>query len=615
MPSSLRDDLKGGYMMTDNSLNASLDKAKKHYSSMFSLPSLRKTLLSVAFTCIIGIGVATFIIFRTTSSLLLGFSLFAITFLADIVISKAVLKNEPIFTLRRTLVLSLVGWLLWFILLVLGVGLDFFLYGFFWIKLSLLGYATVLTLRFLVFTAISSAVKWRQLVSVILQPTLSIVVFLAFWISISSAFSSQILIFLVVAPILAYFTVGLLLNSIDHLGKDVYSIPSLPLFKAFLLNWVTDLNQPLEKYLEEMGKDTDIDVSLLKFDSSKPKAVILLPHVHPGPFKNIGSSLLPSYLKHEFEKEFNCNACVPLGILGHELDLASQAQNKKIVSNVISSANFLGVNSLASQSVRVQEGFATVTSQIFGDTVFMSFSLAPKTTEDLPQEVGSGVNEEVKRYALKHAVVVNAHNSLTDVIDTNENIAALKLAASKCLEKASSLPTFPFKVGSATVYAKEFSLKEGMGAGGITAIVLEVAKQMTVYVVIDGNNMISGFREKIIASLASIGFDQSEVFTTDTHSVSALVTGRRGYHPIGEVMDQDVLVGYIAEAAKKAVDSLEPATSGCKTFTVPQVRVIGEEHLNAISTLVDKAIAKAKKIVIPLFGLEALILILLLLLI
>jgi putative membrane protein len=153
-----------------------------------------------------------------------------------------------------------------------------------------------------------------------------------------------------------------------------------------------------------------------------------------------------------------------------------------------------------------------------------------------------------------------------------------------------------------------------MGAGGITAIALEVAKQKTVYVVIDGNNMISGFREKVLASLASLGFDQSEVFTTDTHSVSALVTGRRGYHPIGEVMDQDMLIGHINEAAKRAAANLETANSGYKTFKVPQVRVIGEEHLNAISTLVDKAIVKAKQMVIPIFGLEALFLILLLLL-
>ena len=82
-------------------------------------------------------------------------------------------------------------------------------------------------------------------------------------------------------------------------------------------------------------------------------------------------------------------------------------------------------------------------------------------------------------------------------------------------------------VGSASVFPKEFSLKAGMGTGGITAIVVQVEKQKTAYIVIDGNNMIPGLREKIIAALTSKGFDASEVFTTDTHAVSALITGRR----------------------------------------------------------------------------------------
>ena len=117
-------------------------------------------------------------------------------------------------------------------------------------------------------------------------------------------------------------------------------MPALSLFRAFILNWVSDQNAPLEKHLEEMGEDADIEVTLLKFDASKPKAAIIVPLVHPGPFKNIGSSLLPSLLKQGYEKEFGCDACVPLGILGHELDLASQAQNHKIVSQVIASAKF-----------------------------------------------------------------------------------------------------------------------------------------------------------------------------------------------------------------------------------------------------------------------------------
>ena len=603
-------------METDNSLNTSMDSAKKHYSSMFTLPSFNKALLALAATCIVGVSLAAFALFPLIGSLILGVSLFSLTFLADSVTSKVVLKNDPIFSMRRTLVLSLAGWVFWLLFLALGAGLGFAFGWLLWVKLWLLGCAAVVTLRFMVFNATSSAVAWRRLLSTLLQPALCIAAFLAFWISYPSmvAITWQVYLFVVAAPIVGFIAVTILLSSIDRLGKTSYSLPALPLFRAFILNWVDSQNAPLEKYLEEMGADADITVTLLKFDASTPKAAIIVPQVHPGPFKNIGSSLLPSLLKREVEKEFGADVCVPLGLLGHELDLASQAQNYKIVAQVIASAKFEPQDALASPLVRVNEGAATAFCQIFGGTAFLSFTLAPKTTEDLPQELGRIVAGEAKKLGLLNAVVVNCHNCLTNVVDTDEHLDELQRAASKCLQKAVALPTKPFSVGSHTVFPPEFNLKAGMGAGGITAIAVQVEKQKTAYVVIDGNNMVPGLREKILDNLAGLGFDASEVFTTDTHAVTASITGRQGYHPVGEVMDHTLLIQYIVEAAKKAEANLEGCSAGCRTFIVPHVRVIGEERLKSITTLVDKAIVKAKHIVVPIFGAEGLVLILLLLL-
>ena len=601
-------------MASETSLNHSMGSAIKHYSSMFFLPSYKKTLLSVGLICIAGVSLSVFVLFHSISSLFLGISLFALTFFADSIVSKVILNLDPIFIMRRTLALSFFCWLFWFFFIAVGVGLGFAFGPLLWVKLCLLGFAAVVTLRIIVFTTISSAAKWRQLLSTLLQPTLCILAFLVFWAGTSSAIILQVLPFILISPIIGFIAVHLLLSSIDRLGKSRYSLPALSLFRAFILNWVTDQNEPLEKNLEKMGEDADIKVTLLKFASSKPKAAIIVPLVHPGPFKNIGSSLLPSLLKHGFEKEFGCDACVPLGILGHELDLASQAQNQKIVSQVISSARFEVSADLATPFVKSTDGFATASCQIFGDTVFLSFSLSPKTTEDLPQELGYAVSEEAKKCGLKNTVVVNTHNSINDSVDIEKHLDALQRAASNCLQKAVAFPTKSFMVGAATVFPSEFTLKAGMGTGGITAIVVQVEKQKTAYIIIDGNNMISGLREKLLAALTSLGFDESEVFTTDTHAVSAMVTGRRGYHPVGEVMDHEVLIRYIGEAAKKAESNLEACKAGCLQFVVPKVRVIGEDRLHSISTLVDKAIVKAKQMVFPIFGLEGFFLILLLML-
>ncbi len=601
-------------MGSDSSLNHSMESATKHYSSMFSLPSYRTTLLAVAALCIIAVNFSVFLLFPSIVNLYFGISLFAVSIVTSTIVSKFLLKKDPIFSMRRTLVVSAVCWGIWLVFIILGNVLSFWFGWLIWVKLSLLGFAAVLTLRFLVITATSTAAKWRQLLSVLFEPVLCAVTFLFFWATISTAVVLQILPFAFLAPIICYVAVYLLLSSIDRLGKKAYSLQALPLFRAFLLNWVTNQNEPLEKHLEAMGMDADIKVTLLKFDATNTKATIIVPQVHPGPFKNIGSSLLPSILKREVEKEFGGNVCVPLGLLGHELDLASQEQNYKIVAQVIISGKFESQANYASPFVRATDGVATASCQIFGDTAFVSLTLSPETTEDLPQELGCIFSDEAKKFGIKNTVVVNCHNCLTNVIDTVEHLDELRKAASKCLQKAVSLPTKPFSVGSHTVYPQEFSIKGGMGAGGITVVVVQVENQKTAYVVIDGNNMIPGLREKILESLAGLGFVASEVFTTDTHAVTASITGRRGYHPVGEVMAQSLLIQYVSEAAKKAEANLEGCNIGCRTFIVPHIRVIGEERLKSVTTLVDKSIEKAKHVAIPIFGVEGFVLLLFLLL-
>ena len=94
--------------------------------------------------------------------------------------------------------------------------------------------------------------------------------------------------------------------------------------------------------------------------------------------------------------------------------------------------------------------------------------------------------------------------------------------------------------------------------------------------------------------------------------VSAVVLGRRGYHPVGEAMNNEVLIRCICEVAKKAEATLEASKVGCLRLVVPKVRVIGEARLQSMSLYVDKAIQRAKQILIPIFGLEGLLLILLL---
>ena len=602
-------------MASENSLDQSMNSAKRHYSSLFFLPSFKMALIAVASLCVVGGGLSSVVLFASigglVNGLFLGASLLVLNLFFDYVVSKIVLR-DPIFVLRRTAVLSVFCWIFLIVFVASGVILGALFGVLWWVKICLLGFSAVFTLRVVVFLASSSVGFTRGIIAALLQPLPCLIPFVVFWARLPGGIPISVLLYLVVSLTAGFASAFLYVSLLDRVGRRAYGMPTIPLFRAFMLNWVAALNEPLEGFFEKLGEDEDVEVSFLKFDSSVSKAAIIVPLVHPGPFKNVGSSLLPSMLKSEFEKAFRCVACVPLGILGHELDLASQKQDLRIVNEVISSARFIGSADKATPFVKATAGFATVSCQVFGETVLLSFTLAPKTTEDLPQELGRIVREEADKRGLKCAIVINAHNSIDEVGDMAESLDTLSDVASSCLDKAVSLPSESFEVGAHSVFPKDFSLKDGMGPGGITVIVVKVAEQKTAYVVIDGNNMITGLREKILDALASAGFDEGEVFTTDTHAVSAVVLGSRGYHPVGEVMNHTTLIDHINAAAAEAVRNLENCTAGGLRITVPKVRVIGEARLESLSLLVDKALKRARQLLIPIFGIEGLLLVLLL---
>jgi putative membrane protein len=234
--------------------------------------------------------------------------------------------------------------------------------------------------------------------------------------------------------------------------------------------------------------------------------------------------------------------------------------------------------------------------------------LAPKTTEDFPQEVGVFILEKASKLGLAHVVIINAHNSINNPFSMEGATEFLKEAAWDVLKEASKLAPSSFEVGAAKVMPKEFSFERGMGPGGVCALVLKVGKQTCAYITIDGNNMVSGLREKILGALKELGVDEGEVLTTDTHVVNAIGKTARGYHPLGEAIPHEKLINYTKQAVKEGLNNIKPASVSWSRGTVPNIKVIGERQIEELSELADRALHQAKKTAVPLFAAAGLLL-------
>jgi predicted neutral ceramidase superfamily lipid hydrolase len=596
-------------VISKGSLDEYMSSTVKHYSSLFTLPSLSKVILGIAVLCMVG-GVAValplFSSYRTLATgLLFGAMLFSIVVLSDLIISQSFMKADPIFDLRRCSALSFFSWMIWLAFMSLGATASFFVKGHnVWVKFFFSGLCPVLTLRLLVFSTVSLADYEEIFASSVIQPASCVISFLLIAPLLGYAISVPSLFFLLSATVIAVAVVFLFTSLLDRTGRATVGIGSLSLFKAFLVNWIIDADKPLEGFFEKLGVDENIEVSLLGFRTEKKmKAIMVIPACHRGPFKNVGSSLLPYLIQAALGKQARCVVVVPHGLVGHERDLASQFQNRLMVKSILDSVeSFSSLGLQAKTFTRVQKNGAKASCQAFGDCAVFTLTLAPETTEDLPQRLNSMISEESDKAGLHHTMVINAHNSLEGASKSDESIASLKAAAAASLEKSLQRKQFPFEIGAATVTPEEFSVRDGMGPGGISVITVKVADQIAAYITIDGNNMVSGLRERIISQLVDLGVVDGEVLTTDTHAVNGIVQIARGYHPIGEAMDQTKLIRWVEHAVKEALGNMEPAEALWTSTVVPNVKVIGEKQITQLCLLAERTLERAKKLAALLFS-------------
>lgn len=599
--------------MIEDSTDKYIDKVVKRYSKLFELPSQSKILIYFGVLTLHGGILSILPLDLSMNNFVVGLGFggifFLLTLVSDFIVSRTSMRHDFIFNLRRCSALSFFSSLIWFGVLLLG-GLIIAILGSpsLWIRFFFLGFSGALILRLLVLSVTSFAKFGGVIFSSLLQPILVLmpVFFMESTIGIIS--EMQFLLFVSFSLGVAILTVFIFKYSMDSIGTGSLGVASSVLFKAFLANWTEDLITPLETFFEKLGKLKDIKVSLLCFRSGERlKAAFVVPALHPGPFKNFGSSLLPSMIQTAIQARFGCVVSVPHGLVGHELDVASLSETERVVESIVGFMGSLSSSqSKATPMVRTESGDVKAGCQIFGDHALLTLTTAPKTMEDLPPELNSFiVNEALKRQL--SVLAIDAHNSMDEKFDLYSALESFRNASVNCLEKALKSKNSYFKVGASKVIPKGFTVQHGLGPGGISVIVTEVEGKKAVYVTIDGNNMVSGLREKILASVFELGIDDGEVLTTDTHSVCGTIRSTRGYNLVGEAIDHSKLISYIKEATLNSLSNLEIVTVSCLTDMIYDVRVIGEKQIKELTVLADKTTEFVKRVAVILFPVAAII--------
>jgi putative membrane protein len=209
--------------------------------------------------------------------------------------------------------------------------------------------------------------------------------------------------------------------------------------------------------------------------------------------------------------------------------------------------------------------------------VLVTTTQAPEPTDDIAFAIADRLVDENRTAGRPELALIDAHNSYKeDEGDLTYGspraqrfMDDVRQAVSAAISQATDGPV---RVGVAL--RTGFSVgKDGIGPSGIRALVVEAAERRTAYVLLDGNNLLQGLRERLLHALGGV-VDDAEVMTTDNHVVHE-VDG--GVNPIGERIPFDLLRETVVGVVRDALANLELAEVRVGTREVADVAVLGPD--------------------------------------
>lgn len=555
-----------------------------------AFPSTRTIVIASLVLTTVGVGLSFSIAEFAITLFLIGaaWGIVAFTlpsFASDIVLYFAIMKHDPLFYLRRCLALSLFTTTTWVAMFLFGSIIAILDRRFIFPDFAvILGLFAVIPPRALAVFSMSRTSFARRTLFTLMEPTLTVLsVIFVFGLPLARMITG-----LALSTIVGLTFAFALIGIVEVYGRRAIGFSPIRMFRAFLTDWLEGENNELESYLNELGVETEINAAAFAFrkkGSESIKAVMFVSNFHPGPFLNIGSSVLPYLIDSVMSRRFNAVTLVPHGVSGHELNLVSQDQNARIIRWILTGLAQAHYNGNATRVTRMNNEMATATSQAFDGCALVTMTTSPSDMEDVPSEVANRLSG-LTHGRFRHLALVDAHNCLTGPTTmTPQKIGALEEAALSSLQVTAEEPASSLKVGAARRMPAGFRLKDGFGPSGICVMGMEVSGQRFAYVNVDGNNMVRGLREKIVDAIKGVGFDDGEVMTSDTHMVNGIVHARLGYHTVGQVVPWTVVIGEVTEACREALANLETCEVGVVSGQVP-VTTLGSKSLRRVMSVV-----------------------------
>jgi putative membrane protein len=397
-----------------------------------------------------------------------------------------------------------------------------------------------------------------------------------------TAVGPELFVLLAITCVLYVGAVYVFLLVIDRPWRNSMGVSVLDFIRGFV-GHIAEGTRELEDFFEQLGEDAIVPVSVLSFRTSAgEKARFVLPMIHPGPMGEIGGGNLPERIAASAEGL----AFPPHATAGHDFNLVTGREVDTVLAAADRALSHIQYDAEATRSERVEAGEAKLLGQAFGDSAFLASTFSPGFADDVDYAVGLSATAEARTGGLRDVMLADAHNcnnglegdDLGHVVPGSKRSFDMIESAGALGERLGVADRHPVSLGVAWDETPWEPI-EGVGPLGIRVALFEVDGQQTAYVLVDGNNMEPGLRDRLVETLVDGAIDEAEVLTTDTHTVNTV----EAENQVGDAIDHDELETLVRRLVDEAAADLEPVEAGMATERT-EVRVFGNDRTESLAS-------------------------------
>ena len=383
---------------------------------------------------------------------------------------------------------------------------------------------------------------------------------------------------------------------IDRPAKKAINMSGVDILSAMVSQWLYDITNEANIF-HNLSTKKDIDLKVLAIRGRNGlKAVFAKPSIHYGPFAGAGGSIATEVMGKSIAGKYKATPVIMHGAVNMEDNPINKEQVYKISRSITGALDEMRPSDFLPATGSISRGSSGSCNALricIGSASIIALTKAPLITEDMDGEVGL----ELEALAGEKAILIDAHNSRFESASEDELKGIYKgskyiKAYREAIGLTSCVSKKPLLFGSSHAMLKNSIKKDDIGNGYTALSIFEGGGKRFCLVYFDANNMLPVFRKKLIEHIRDKYGMDSELCTTDTHSVNTL--SLPASNVIGRHTKPSEALPIIDSMIEEALKNIEPVRYVYLCTKVKGIGIWGRGSANVVEDMTRSVVKTAK---------------------